>query len=117
MLRSLPSAIDDALDTLYEPNAVFSQFLGSATITFFRFSFLCFLFLSCLSLFFLYFFSFLFRFSLSCLFFPVYFHFFVFFFPIDLRLSCACVDRYYVQYIRGSLSWVASGIDGFSRRE
>ena len=35
MLRSLPSAIDDALDTLYEPNAVFSQFLGSASMTFF----------------------------------------------------------------------------------
>ena len=35
MLRSLPSAIDDALDILYEPNAVFSQFLGSATMTFF----------------------------------------------------------------------------------
>ena len=27
MLRSLPSAIDDALDTLHEPNAVFNQFL------------------------------------------------------------------------------------------
>ena len=39
MLRSLPSAIDDALDTLYEPNAVFSQFLGSARMTFFLFSF------------------------------------------------------------------------------
>ena len=34
MLRSLPSAIDDDLDTLYEPNAVFSQFLGSASMTF-----------------------------------------------------------------------------------
>ena len=33
MLRSLPSAID-ALDTLYEPNAVFSQFLRSASMTF-----------------------------------------------------------------------------------
>ena len=39
MLRSLPSAIDDALDTLYEPNAVFSQFLGSASMTFFFFFF------------------------------------------------------------------------------
>ena len=35
MLRSFPSAIDDALDTLYEPNAVFTQFLGSANMTFF----------------------------------------------------------------------------------
>ena len=35
MLRFLPSAIDDALDTLYKPNAVFSQFLGSASMTFF----------------------------------------------------------------------------------
>ena len=26
-------------------------------------------------------------------------------------------DRYYVQHIRGSLSWVASGVVGFSRRE
>ena len=41
MLRSLSSAIDDALDTLYEPNAVFSQFLGSASMTiFFLFPFL-----------------------------------------------------------------------------
>ena len=34
MLRPLPSAIDDALDTLHEPNAVFSQFLWSASLTF-----------------------------------------------------------------------------------
>ena len=39
MLRPLPSAVDDVLDTLYEPNAVFSQFLGSAGVTFFLFSF------------------------------------------------------------------------------
>ena len=72
MLRSLPSAIDDALDTLYEPNVVFSQFLGSASMTFFfLFSFPRFLFLSCLFLFLLYFFYFLsfFVFSLSCFFF------------------------------------------------
>ena len=43
MLRSLPSAIDDALDTLYEPNAVFNQFQGSASMTFFFFSFHLFL--------------------------------------------------------------------------
>ena len=35
MFRSFPSAIDDVLDTLYEPNAVFSQLLGSASMTFF----------------------------------------------------------------------------------
>ena len=30
MLRSVP--FNDALDTLYEPNAVFCQFLGSARL-------------------------------------------------------------------------------------
>ena len=61
MLRSLPGAIDDALDTLYEPNAVFSQFLGgSASMTFiFLISLPCFLFLSCLFLLFLSFLAFL----------------------------------------------------------
>ena len=36
-----------------------------------------------------------------------------FFSPIDLRQSVVRMrsDRYSVQYIRGSLSWVASGID------
>ena len=54
MLRSFPSAnVDDALDTLYEPNAVFSQFLGSASMTFFS------LFLSLLPLLVLYFLAFL----------------------------------------------------------
>ena len=38
MLRCLPSAIDDLLDTLYEPYAALSQFLGSASMTFFFFS-------------------------------------------------------------------------------
>ena len=58
MLRSLPSAID-APDTLDEPNAVFSQFLGSASMTFFfLFSSPCFL-LSCLFLLFLSFLAFL----------------------------------------------------------
>ena len=74
MLRSLPSAIDDALDTLYEPNAVFSQFLGSASMTFFPLFLPCFLFLSCLFLLFLplflFPFLFFFVFSLACLFFP-----------------------------------------------
>ena len=32
MLRYLPSVIDDVLDTLYEPNAAFSLFLGSAIV-------------------------------------------------------------------------------------
>ena len=39
LLRSPPSAID-ALDTLYEPNAIFSQFLGSASMVCFTFPFL-----------------------------------------------------------------------------
>ena len=69
-MRFFPSAIDDALDTLYEPNAVFGQFL--------------FLFLSLLPLVVLSFLAFLvfsflessfpflsfFVFSLSCLLFP-----------------------------------------------
>ena len=85
--------MDDALDTLHEPNAVFSQFPGSASMTFFLFSFPCFL-LSCLFLLFLYFlfFSFLsfFRFSLSCLFFTLSsFIFFVSFFQLT------CVGRAY----------------------
>ena len=62
---------DDALDTLYEPNAVFSQFLGSASTTFFLFSFPYFLFLSCLLS--------LFLSVLSCHFFSLI-SFFVFFF-------------------------------------
>ena len=71
MLRSLPSAIDDALDALYEPNAVLSQFIGSASkcdIFVLLFSFYCLLLLS---------FSFLL--FLSSLFFPILFliYFFV----------------------------------------
>ena len=63
MLRSIPSAIDDALDTVCEPNAVLSQFVAYASMTFFPFPFLAssvclvfssfpfsfFVFLSCLS--------------------------------------------------------------------
>ena len=74
MLRSLPSAIDDALDALYKRNAVFSQFLGSASMTFFSsfpflassscLAFSCF---SCLFFSFRFFFVF---FSLSSLLFP-----------------------------------------------
>ena len=97
MLRSLPSTIDDALDTLYELNAVFSQFLGSASMTFF-FSYSPFLASSsclvspCFSCLFSSFLSFL-VFSLHCLFFPFLYLllFSLFLFPIDLRLSCVCV--------------------------
>ena len=55
-LRSLPSAIDDARDTLYKPNQCRLQSVTRVcchTMTFFLFSFPCFLFLSCLSLHFL----------------------------------------------------------------
>ena len=46
MLRFLLSAIDDALDTLYEPNAIFGQFPGSASMSSLFFPFLCLLFFS-----------------------------------------------------------------------
>ena len=88
MLRSLPSAIDDALDILYELNAVFSQFLGSASMTlFFFFSFTRFLLLSCIFLLFFCFLSFL---SLIFSYFS-YNYFLYLFFPIDLSLTCVCV--------------------------
>ena len=113
-MRSLPSAVD-ALDTLYEPNAVFSQFLGSASMTFFSFFF------SLLPLLVLFFLAFLFfPFSLCFLSFPLLSLFFVlcFFFPIDLRLTCVCVVigtacNIYVVVFPG---WQAV-IVGFSRRE
>ena len=121
MLRSLPSAVDDALDTLYEPDAVFSQFLGSASKTFFFFSLLFLASSSCLFLLLLFFLLFPFSFFhfLVFSFLPfVFFYFLCFFFPIDLRLSCVCaVIGTTMQYIRGSLSWVGSGMVGFSRRE
>ena len=76
MLRSLPSAVDDALDTPYEPNAVFNQFLGSASMTFFSL-FLSFVSTSCL--------------VVSC--------FLCFFFPflhIFLQISTAsCVEPFF----------------------
>ena len=87
MLRSLPSAIDDALDTLYEPKAVFSQFLGSASMAFFP------LFLSLLPLLVFSFLSFPFsflRFLVFSFLSFILFSFLSFFFPIDLRLSCVC---------------------------
>ena len=129
MLRSLfPSAIDDALDTLYEPSVVFSQFLGPASMTclfpspflasssclvFSYFLFLSFPFLSlsvlplsCLVFYFV--FPFLYLFFFSC-----------FLFLIDVRLSCVCVvigttcNIYVVVFLGGE-----SGIlVGFSRRE
>ena len=116
MLRSLPSAIDDALDTLHEPNAVFSQFLGSASMTFFS------LFLSLLPLLVLSFHNFSSFLLCSFLSFPFlylrFFSFLCFFFPVDLHLSCVCVVIGTTwQYIRGSISWVASGVVGFSSRE
>ena len=93
MLRSLPSAIDDALDTLYEPNAVFSQFLGSASMTFFSLSF------SWLPLLVLFFLAFVVLYFLS---FPLSFFRFVVFsflsFPLSsfiffvsfIQLTCVC---------------------------
>ena len=95
MLHSLPSTIDDALDTLCEPNAVFSQFLGSASMNFSSFPFL----------------------ASSCLFFPFSFFalsFLGFFFYNRLASVVRMrSDRYHVQCIRDSLSWVASGTVGF----
>ena len=78
MLRSLPSAIDDALDTLYEPNAVFSQFLGSASMTFFSLS------LSWLPLLVLFFLAFVVLYFLS---FPLSFFRFVVFSFLSFPLS------------------------------
>ena len=110
--------IDYALDTLYEPNAVFRQ--SASMIFFFLFSFPCFL-LSRLFLLFLSFLSFPFSlFSLPCFFFPfLYLLLFSSFFFSNWLASVVRMrsDRYYVQCIRGSLSWVASGIAGFSRLE
>ena len=77
MLRSLPSAIDDARDTLYEPTAAYSQFLGSDSITFiFIFPFLLPLVFSCLAFLGFSFFSFLLVFSPPCLFFSFLYLFF-----------------------------------------
>ena len=117
---------DDALDTLYEPNAV-SQFLESASMTFFSpflsllplllllpLAFLVFLFVLFLSRFFFHFFLLFFPFIslLICS---------LFFFPIDLRLSYACVVLDYTTcniylYVAGFLG-VARGIVGLFRRE
>ena len=90
MLRYLPSAIVDALDTLYEPSVVFSQFLGSVSMTFFFFPFLasssCLVFsrFSCL------FFSFVsfFFFSLPCHLFPFLSFIFSSFLCSFFRLTC-----------------------------
>ena len=61
LLRSPPSAID-ALDTLFEPNAVFRQFTGSASIMLFLFSIPYYVFLSFPIISVLFFFPVLFRF-------------------------------------------------------
>ena len=82
MLRSLPSAIDDVLDTLYEPNAVFSQFLGSASMTFFS------LFFPLLPLVVLYFPAFLVFSFLSLPF--SFFRFLVFYFLSSIFFSFFC---------------------------
>ena len=132
----LPSAIDDALDTLYEPSAVFSQFLESATINmtffvffFFSFPFLAsvFLVLSFLAFLCFSFLSFPFSFclvSISSFFFP-FLSFILFsscfFSPIDLRLSCVCVVIYTTCNICVVvfLGWQAVYylVVGFSKRE
>ena len=97
VLRSIPSAIEDALDTLYEPNAVFNKFLGSASMTFFYFfpfhASSSSLFFSCSPFFFSSFLSFFVCFWLPFFFFPsfVFSSFLYFVFPIVLRLSCICV--------------------------
>ena len=102
MLRSLPSAIDDAHDTLYEPNAVFSQFLASASMTFFSvfLSLLPLLVLSVLAVLILSFLSFPFSFFafLSSLSFPLSsFLFYVSFF----QLTCVC--RAYTCVVIGTI--------------
>ena len=93
MMRPFPSAIDDALDTLYEPNAVFSQFLGSASRTFFS------LFLSLLPLLVLSFLAFLVFSLVPFLFrfrFLVYFLSFIFLiFSLFLFFQLTCVCRAY----------------------
>ena len=79
MLRSLPSAIG-VLDTLYEPNSVFGQFLRLLAWYFFPYRTLLYLLVwSCLVLSFI-----LFSFFAS-------FSFLFFVFPIDLSLTCVCV--------------------------
>ena len=85
MLRSLPSAIDDALDTLYEPNAVFSQFLRSADMTFF----LSFPFLASSSCLVFSFLSFPFSFFRFLVFFFLSFIFFLIF-AYFIQLTCVC---------------------------
>ena len=120
MLHYLLSAIDDALDTLYEPNVVFRQLLGSASMIIFSLSlsllpllvlsFLVFSFLS-------FHFSFL-RFLVSSFISFIFFSFLSSFFSNWLASAVRMRgDRYHVQYIRGSLSLVANCIVGFSRRE
>ena len=106
------------IPSTYEPNTVFSQFLGSASVTFFFslllsllpllvFPFLAFLVFSFLSVpssfSFFAFFSFLSFLSFLVLF------VLCFFFPIDLRLSCVCVviDTTCNVYVVVFLGWQA----------
>ena len=115
MLRSLPSDIDDALDTLYESNAIFGQFLGSASMTcFFFFSslslpllpFLVLSFLSFLAFFFPSLSFFVFFVSISSLFFLFLYRLF---FSLFLSLSCVCVviDTTCNIYVVVFLGWQA----------
>ena len=78
MLRSLPRASGYALDTLYERHAVFSQFLGSASMTLIPF------FLSMLPL--LVFLNFL-AFLVFFPFFPLFFRLFAFLSFLSFPLS------------------------------
>ena len=85
----LPANAIDALDTLYEPNAVFSQFLGSASMVFFLIN--IFDFSSCLC------------FSIISLSFSIYFLLFslfsFLFFVFSNRLESGVrmhSDRYYI---------------------
>ena len=80
MLRSLPGAIDVALDTLslYKPNAVVSQFLESASMT------------SCLFLLFLSFLSFPFSFFRFLVFSFFFFILFSLLFFSFFQLTCVC---------------------------
>ena len=118
---SLPRAIDRGINTLYEPDAVFSRFLGSLNLKFLSLFISLILLhvlpISCSSFFLFFFLSFFFfSLSLSFLFLPLssFFFFFSDWLASVLRMRS---DRYRVQYIRGSLSRVASVVVIFSRQD
>ena len=112
--------------------ALFSQFLGSASMIFFSLflsllpllvlSFLAFLVLSCFSCFlaFLVFLSFpssFFRFLVFSFLYLLFFSFMFLFWQLTSSVARMRSDMYYVQYKHDSLSLVARGTVGFSRRE